>query len=394
MINLLLGGPGGGKSYEAVAYHILPAVKRGRKVITNLPLNLDAFEAVEPGCTDLIEIRTKTLAVAPDAESADDGFMGLINRARASRFLDRPFAHVEDYSDTWRSADGMGPLYVVDECHFVLPKNGTAKAVEEWFSMHRHFNVDVLLITQSSGKISEAIRDLVQVVYKVRKAIGLGRPNGYIRKVLDGVNGGEVSVSERKYRPEMFKLYRSHTQGVALEEQHADDVAPLMVRFNRFKWAFYAVTAVAVVYAVSKGSPFSTKPVLAKSSPAVVAAAPARVASAPGVAASAPGSPASAPVDDSEPFKGRGLHISGWLGTDANRVYTFVVSSNQFRLFDTTDAELKKAGYSFEPLGYCMGALRYRALVRYVACDAPMQASGRNNSPVVMDLGSGKASRS
>ncbi|EPW3551744.1 zonular occludens toxin domain-containing protein, partial [Pseudomonas aeruginosa] len=38
MINLILGQPGGGKSHEAVVYHVVPALNQGRKVITNLAL--------------------------------------------------------------------------------------------------------------------------------------------------------------------------------------------------------------------------------------------------------------------------------------------------------------------------------------------------------------------
>src|SRR5674476_325639 len=99
MINLLLGGLGGGKSYEAVVYHILPAIMRGRKVITNLPLNIEEFEALEPGCTSLIELRQKTLAVKPDEIGDDEGgggLMGLLSKARAAKFVDRPFANIED----------------------------------------------------------------------------------------------------------------------------------------------------------------------------------------------------------------------------------------------------------------------------------------------------------
>ncbi|MHA6613038.1 zonular occludens toxin domain-containing protein [Photobacterium damselae] len=46
MINLIMGRPGGGKSYEAVVYHVLPAIQSGRMVITNLPINLDVVSSV------------------------------------------------------------------------------------------------------------------------------------------------------------------------------------------------------------------------------------------------------------------------------------------------------------------------------------------------------------
>ncbi|WMU33924.1 zonular occludens toxin domain-containing protein [Pseudomonas aeruginosa] len=45
MINLILGQPGGGKSHEAVVYHVVPALNQGRKVITNLALDMDKFKA-------------------------------------------------------------------------------------------------------------------------------------------------------------------------------------------------------------------------------------------------------------------------------------------------------------------------------------------------------------
>lgn len=42
-LNIIVGRPGSGKDYEAVAYHVIPAIKEGRRVVTNLPLNLDHF---------------------------------------------------------------------------------------------------------------------------------------------------------------------------------------------------------------------------------------------------------------------------------------------------------------------------------------------------------------
>jgi len=45
MIYGIVGRPGGGKSYEAVAFQVIPALKSGRKVITNLPLQIEHFVA-------------------------------------------------------------------------------------------------------------------------------------------------------------------------------------------------------------------------------------------------------------------------------------------------------------------------------------------------------------
>ncbi|MFG0585379.1 zonular occludens toxin domain-containing protein [Pseudomonas sp. zjy_9] len=226
MINLLLGQPGGGKSYEAVAFHILPAViEQKRKVITNLPLDLAVWESFFPGSTKLIEIRgvTKT----PD---------GLV----------QPFSRVDHYGDSWRGENGVGPLYVIDECHKPLPRMGTKLDVEEWFAEHRHEGADVLLITQSYGKISQAIRDSVQVVYRCKKATAFGTNDRYIRKVQDGLRGEVVNTSIREYESKYFKLYRSHTKsnGAVLEALSAD-IVPIWKR-----WPFKGAALCAVVFIV------------------------------------------------------------------------------------------------------------------------------------------------
>ena len=62
MLYAMIGRPGGGKSYEAVVYHVLPALRKGRKVITNLPLIVEMFAALDESFPDLIEHRNQCAA--------------------------------------------------------------------------------------------------------------------------------------------------------------------------------------------------------------------------------------------------------------------------------------------------------------------------------------------
>ncbi|WP_250637538.1 zonular occludens toxin domain-containing protein [Pseudomonas sp. TCU-HL1] len=131
---------------------------------------------------------------------------------------------------------GVGPLYVVDECHLAIPLRGPDPKeqvrVEEWFSLHRHELADVLLITQSYGKINKAIRDLVQVVYRCKKATAFGFSNRYIRKVQDGLRGDVVNTTDRKYEKKYFALYKSHTRSsAAAQELDANDIIPIWKRW-------------------------------------------------------------------------------------------------------------------------------------------------------------------
>jgi len=250
MITGLEGIPGSGKSYEASVFHVLEALKAGRKVITNLPLDVDRYAAIDPSYRYRIEIRQSPAPIRGtwDAnrknafELFDDGHVEAVG-LRVSTF-----GHVWDYYDEWKHPEsGLGPLFVVDECHVALPRVGTERAVIEWFKLHRHFNVDVLLITQSFRDIDSSIASLLAVLVKVRKADVLGKPDHYIRKVHGGYRGGLISTEQRKYRPELFGLYRSHTQGQSSAEGSLTDVKPLVVKW---KWLTRGLSAVALVACV------------------------------------------------------------------------------------------------------------------------------------------------
>lgn len=352
MINILLGAPGSGKSYEAVVYHVLPALMRGRKVITNLPLDLDKLASIDPGYLPLIEVRdTVGRGLREDGSPA------------------RVFSMVEDYKDDWRHPEGFGPLFIIDECHFCLPKIGTSRAVDEWFSMHRHFNVDVLLITQSAAKISIAIRDLVQVCYKVRKAHALGKPNHYIRRVFDGIRGSVISEGERPYKPEFFGLYKSHTQGMAVEEFKPDDVKPFLVTFKRWSWVVilvgFAIVIATIVNKKTSNSKSITKTVTVTDSGIVKTS----FAQPPLASASAPVQATSVQIP--EPYENKGFHLSGRATMGDKLLYIFSVSQNGLPVTTVTHKDLERSGYRWIASTDCAGTLFWREKAISVVCDVP-----------------------
>jgi len=376
MINLLLGAPGGGKSYEAVVFHALPALMKGRKVVTNLPLDLAAFGAIDPALPGLIEIRTNSQG-APKKDGSPC----------------RVFGCAADYSDPWRHADGFGPLFIIDECHMAMPKGTTDIAVEEWFSMHRHHNVDVLLITQSYAKISQSVRDLVQMVYRVRKNVALGSPTSYTRKVQDGLRGEVVNTTIRKYQKRYFSLYRSHTQGQAVSEFNASDVRPIWMHWSVIGAAILFTIVVVMVASGKVSMPWKSSPPDSKPNAVAKPAAVYQASLSPRPAASSPMSAraasaalaaaqaASEPPLDPEPFAGRGVHLSGYLEAGKRRMWTFTLSQNGQGLGSITDAELLQAGYTWRGDSQCSGLLTYGAVKRAIVCDAPSVSIGGTVKP-------------
>lgn len=365
MINLILGQPGGGKSYESVAFHVIPAVvEQGRKVITNLPLALPVWESYWPGCTKLIEIREPKLI---DGEVV------------------RPFSKASHYGDPWRHPEtGVGPLYVIDECHLAIPLKGPdpeqQTRIEEWFSLHRHELADVLLITQSYGKINKAIRDLVQVVYRCKKATAFGVSSRYIRKVQDGLRGEVVNTTDRKYEKKYFPLYKSHTRSSnAAQELGANDIVPV---WKHWSFKASAVCLVGLLFLIPRlEHPFKPKVHAAEGQQAPVAAEEIELLPSKAERSQPTGKPKREQKEETarskaHPFEGYGLHLAAIMhgqrdGKDVLKGLLRMTQNGQ--VVNTMNFEdLVKAGYAFTMAGDCVLSLSYQGLdLGFVVCDSP-----------------------
>ena len=97
MLNGISGKPGGGKSYEAVVTHIIKVITvEKRKVVTNLPLNIEHFcNVYGEFCRDLI--------VVVDGQFHNYGG-------------ERPFAKKEHYLqyEDWKNEKGQKVYFFID----------------------------------------------------------------------------------------------------------------------------------------------------------------------------------------------------------------------------------------------------------------------------------------
>lgn len=404
MINGLEGIPGSGKSYEAVAMHVLPALRAGRLVITNLPLLVAAFTALDESYLGLIQLRTKTQPVLGkwDAEAVDDAGNG-----HAFELLPGPFEKPEnipvfgsvwDYYSPWKHpVTGSGPLFIIDEAHLALPVIRCEQQVIEWFKLHRHFNADVLLATQSFRDLNQPVARLIAMLIKCRKADILGKKDCYIRKVHAGYRGAVISTEERKYNPAFFALYRSHSQGNSVAESSASDVQPFIVKFKRFSRVFYVLTAAYCVFAVWR---WYSPPKLAGAAPGTSTIAalglplPGPVSSVAAVVPSITSAkPATAvvmaPDEVPEPYAAKDLHLTGRIRMGKKDVYTFAVMLGPAKFSTVTSDELLKVGYVWQPMTDCAGTLRWKTQARAITCDTPESPQGSRNDPVVLGLPAG-----
>lgn len=346
-VTMMIGPPGAGKSYEATVFQVLPALKEGRKVITNLPLNVEAFAEINEEFVDLIEL------VFPSKENQ------------------KPFSRAQDYQSDWKHPeDGIGPLFVVDECHVPLPRGKTLLEVEEWFAMHRHEGVDVILMTQSYGKVSKSICELVQTAIVLRKNSNLGFRNAYRRDVRDGLTRAtSLGVTQRRYEKKYFKLYQSYTRGGKGEGKHSD-IKPIWKR-----WPFLGLGAVVLylLYQVLFGTGFNIFGTIEKQygSGKAPSGAPS------GAASGGPGGaiPAGGASAKSGPIKGGGavgsyrdLAVIGSVQFGMAQVPVFRGVRGSSKVV-VTQNQLSQQGYQATPLGPCHYRVAFREDVAEVGCE-------------------------
>lgn len=402
MIGALEGIPGSGKSYEAVVYHVLPALQRGRKVITNLPLDIERFAAIDEKFRELLEVRkfARPARGTWDAHAANRGELAFVLGETTPVEDVEIFGHVWDFWDEWKGEGGIGPLYVIDECHVSFPRadrtsKGTPKDVIQWFKIHRHYGADVLLMTQSFRDIDQSITGLIATLIKVRKADVLGKKDRYIRRVHAGYRGGLVSSDERPYKSQYFGLYQSHTQGGVVVEAAASDVTPFVAKWKRGTAIFWVFALVFLVYAfwpeAKKETPLQAQ--LKKVPPGMVltqddqgrAAYRAPLLPDGGVP---PGEPVlldpTPPAGPVEPYKGKTFHLSGWLQFGGKVLYMFDVAAGGQRISTTDSVQLAKAGYVYTHLAECAGLLNWHGEDRPITCDAPRLAQGVESKPIVV----------
>lgn len=139
-IQAYFGLPGSGKSYNAVANILVPALKDNRTVVTNVPLCKDKLFA---------DISTGNIISLPITMNSDNVASHL---------------KIENFPP--------GCVFILDECFSLFPSGQKAHTVpdslKEFFSMHRHVvgvdskANDIYLMAQNLGQIAAWLKDMLQ----------------------------------------------------------------------------------------------------------------------------------------------------------------------------------------------------------------------------------------
>ena len=223
-----VGLPGSGKSYDVVANQIMPALEQGRRVVTNIPLQRDAVRDITRQ-GEIVDLPLEVIMAEP--------------------------AKIDEYATP-------GCLLVIDELWRLWPAGQkTDKIPQPYKSLlaeHRHRvdsegrSMQIVFVTQDLAQIAAFARQLVEQTYHHTKLTSVGATNSYRIDVFHGaITGAVPPINNRlreifgKYKPEIFKLYQSHTMSES-KTSGANESA-MDARGNVLKrWQVWAGAAFAI----------------------------------------------------------------------------------------------------------------------------------------------------
>lgn len=210
-ISAYVGLPGHGKSYGAVENVIIPALKAGRRVFTNIPCNEDLI--IQDFQNAPIQFETSELQKNPD---------------------------------WFQTVFIAGSVLVFDECWRLWPSGLKANVVLEqhksFLAEHRHMvgedghATEIYLVTQDLSQIANFARALVETTYRMVKRTNLGFDKLFRVDIYEGAVTGSKppkeklinSINSGKFSPKIYQYYKSHTQsktGLAGNEKRTDQRA-------------------------------------------------------------------------------------------------------------------------------------------------------------------------
>jgi zona occludens toxin len=202
-----IGIPRAGKSYEVVSKVILPALRQGRRVISNIDgLNPEAFKSI--------------LFAEGFAEDKIGELITIAHDEVSKELFWRTDFDSKDGTETFLQP---GDLLALDEVWRFWKKRGDINPrAMNFFRMHGHFShpvtgltCEVALITQSIRDINENIREVIQETYQMVKNTKLGSNKSYIVHIFQRGSTNKTdfirTLPPRFYSPEFFPLYKSHS---------------------------------------------------------------------------------------------------------------------------------------------------------------------------------------
>lgn len=240
-INVYTGLMRSGKSYEVVSEVIVPAIRGGRRVVTNV----DGISEEK--------IHDFLAANYPGDDAATFG--KVVHVENAEVFDERFFPYYDDtkgvHTDTTVQP---GDLVCIDEAWRFWGASGSKihKNHKSFFLEHGHFTdertkvaCDLVLMIQDMSTLNRFVKNVVAFNFRTHKKVALGMGNTYSLNMWEGhrqTNATLIGNWVRRYKAEIFPLYSSFKGGAQGVMVNADRRQNIFT--NKKLWAYVALLAI------------------------------------------------------------------------------------------------------------------------------------------------------
>ncbi|KGE50659.1 zonular occludens toxin domain-containing protein [Xanthomonas axonopodis pv. vasculorum] len=243
------GVPRAGKSYDAVKNHILPAIKKGRRVFARLnglrhdriAKHLGMEEKDVQHCLVLVD--TKDVAAM--------------------------FACTQDESGKWCIPDQFkDALVVIDEVHefYVNERKALEPAVENFWALLGQNGGDAVIMTQWINRLHSAVKARIEKKNTFQKLTAVGMKSRYRVTYFHTTSPGKfekVGGQTLKYDPAIFPLYDGYAPGAENTEVYEEGGKNVWTAMAVRAVIFLVVGGVGLYFFVgffSKGKQETQKP--------------------------------------------------------------------------------------------------------------------------------------
>jgi zona occludens toxin len=251
------GLPGSGKSYEACVMHILPALKAGRDVITNIN-GISHQKFSELTGIPVAVLQKMLICISHSSCNDEEQRLELVKMD----FL------MKTKKDS---------MVVIDEIQDMFPTKRQPVTPEwsKWIASHRHEGLDIVLMGQDRRDVHPIWRRRIQRLLTFNKLQAVGADSSYRWVCLEATSPEkfkEVSSGIRRYDKQYFGLYASHTQGTSNKSVYKDDRANILKnkKLQLAVIAFFSLAYYGITNTMAFFEPPQQKPVpVAQAKPAV-----------------------------------------------------------------------------------------------------------------------------
>lgn len=214
MIELYEGVPGSGKSYHAIAEKFLPWVRQGRR----LYIAVDGIYLDRLALFTGIELETLEQQITIWKDSGE---------------VLRAFQYVE-----------AGSAVIIDEAQTVFRSMQKVEpGLLRWLETHRHYGVDILLMSQDFRQMTQGVTRLIEATVKFRKLSFVGLSKKYQGKVRGNPEDSEIiRAFVGTYSPTVYAYYSSYASAAVQEEKRSHTI---------YKSARVAIGIAAGLFAIS-----------------------------------------------------------------------------------------------------------------------------------------------